>query len=162
MRRKLNTYRSLKTSPARSALMSKIRAKHTEPEMVVRRALRNLGYRYRMHARELPGCPDIVLRRFSTIIEVKGCFWHGHRCLKGRLPRSNRFYWLPKLKRNKTRDLKNERKLRRMGWRVKTIWECRLKKMGSRELNSKLVALLKKREKASVYATPSTKAPRMG
>src|SRR5580704_9303211 len=142
MKPKKNGRRKLRTTPERSALMSRIRAKNTQPEMLVRRVLHGLGYRFRLHVRDLPGCPDIVLRRYRTIIQVKGCFWHGHRCLKGRLPRSNRFYWLPKLRMNKTRDLTNERKLRRLGWRVRTIWECKLKKMNVEELCSKLIAIL--------------------
>jgi DNA mismatch endonuclease (patch repair protein) len=142
MRRKPTKPRELKTTPERSALMSKIRAKNTKPEMLVRRVLRGLGYRFRLHVRELPGCPDIVLPRQSTIIQVKGCFWHGHRCLKGRLPRSNRFYWVPKLRKNKLRDSRNEKQLRRMGWRVETIWECKLKKMEISDLTSKLVGIL--------------------
>ncbi len=136
MRPKNKRYRKLRTTPKRSALMSKIRAKNTHPEMTVRRALHGLGYRFRLHVRKLPGC------RHGTIIQVKGCFWHGHRCLKGRLPRSNRFYWVPKLRRNKARDLTNERKLRRMGWRVRTIWECKLKKMKVKDLCSKLIAMV--------------------
>jgi DNA mismatch endonuclease (patch repair protein) len=142
MKPKKNGRRKLRTTPERSALMSRIRAKNTQPEMLVRRALHGLGYRFRLHVRDLPGCPDIVLRRYATVIQVKGCFWHGHRCLKGRLPRSNRFYWVPKLRRNKARDLTNERKLRRMGWRVRTIWECRLKKMRVQDLCSKLIAMV--------------------
>jgi DNA mismatch endonuclease, patch repair protein len=134
--------RELKTTPERSALMSKIRAKNTSPEITVRHALHGLGYRFRLHVRELPGCPDIVLPRYRTIIQIKGCFWHGHRCLKGRLPRSNRFYWVPKLRMNKARDLTNERKLRRMGWRVRTVWECKLKKMSNEDLCSKLTDML--------------------
>ena len=132
----------LKTTPQRSALMSRIRSKDTKPELLVRRVLHGLGYKFRLHVRELPGCPDIMMRRYSTIIQVKGCFWHGHNCLKGRLPRSNRSYWLPKLRLNKSRDLKNERRLRRMGWRVKTLWECRLKNMSAEKLRSKLAAML--------------------
>jgi DNA mismatch endonuclease, patch repair protein len=142
MRQRLSKDRKVKTSPERSALMSRIRAKHTQPEMVVRRALQDLGYRFRLHARELPGCPDIVLKRYATIIQIKGCFWHGHSCLKGRLPRCNRFYWLPKLRKNKTRDSANERKLRRMGWKVRTIWECKLKKLEAQDLRSRLTAIL--------------------
>jgi DNA mismatch endonuclease, patch repair protein len=132
----------LKTTEERSALMSKIRAKDTRPELFVRRALRANGYRFRLHVRDLPGCPDIVLSRNRTIIQVKGCFWHGHACLKGRAPRTNRHYWLPKLENNKLRDSVNERKLRRMGWRVKTLWECKLKKMDEQALRSKLAALI--------------------
>jgi DNA mismatch endonuclease, patch repair protein len=141
MNRKKNK-RKLRTTPQRSALMSKIRAKNTKPEMTVRRALHGLGYRFRLHVRQLPGCPDIVMRRHSTVIQVKGCFWHGHNCLKGRLPKSNRFYWLPKLRLNKVRDSKNEHRLRRMGWRVKTVWECKLKNMKKDELRAKLSAML--------------------
>lgn len=122
--------------------MSRIRAKNTKPEMVVRGALSRLGYRFRLHVRKLPGCPDIVLPRYATVIQVKGCFWHGHDCLKGRLPRSNRSYWIPKLKLNKMRDRKNERKLRRMGWSVKTIWECRLKNMEAEDLRAKLLNMV--------------------
>src|SRR5690349_16997975 len=114
MKRESIKSRTLKTTPERSALMSKIRSKDTQPEMLVRRVLHGLGHRFRLHVRKLPGCPDIVLPRHSTIIQIKGCFWHGHRCLKGRLPRSNRFYWLPKLRKNKVRDSRNERQLRRM------------------------------------------------
>lgn len=122
--------------------MSKIRSKDTRPELFVRRTLHSAGCRFRLHVRELPGCPDIVLRRHRTIIQVKGCFWHGHSCLKGRTPRTNLHYWLPKLKHNKLRDLVNERKLRRMGWRVRTFWECRLKRMTKVELSERLKAIL--------------------
>jgi DNA mismatch endonuclease, patch repair protein len=146
MKAKLNKGRlQLATTPERSALMSKIRAKDTQPEMLVRRLLHRLGYRFRLHVRELPGCPDIVMHRHTTIIQVKGCFWHGHNCLKGRLPRSNRFYWLPKLKLNKSRDVKNERKLRRLGWRVRTLWECHLKSMRPEELGLKLMKILREK-----------------
>jgi DNA mismatch endonuclease (patch repair protein) len=109
----------------RSETMSRIRSKDTKPEMLVRKALHRLGFRFRVHVRDLPGCPDIVLPKYSTIIQVKGCFWHGHTCRDGRLPKSNREYWVPKLLRNKERDISNERKLRRMGWSVRTLWECR-------------------------------------
>src|SRR5258708_39131591 len=84
MKPKSKRHGKLRTTPKRSALMSKIRAKNTQPEMTVRRALHGLGYRFRLHVRKLPGCPDIVMPRHGTIIQVKGCFWHGHRCLKGR------------------------------------------------------------------------------
>lgn len=124
--------------------MAAIRAKHTQPELRVGRVLRALGYKFRLHVRSLPGCPDIVLGRHRKIIQVKGCFWHGHRCLKGRLPKTNRSYWVPKLKGNKRRDITNERKLRRMGWSVRSIWECRMKKMDSRELVRHLANLLKR------------------
>jgi len=85
----------LKTTAARSANMARIRSKDTKPEMLVRKALHRLGFRFRLHVRNLPGCPDIVLPKYQTIIQVKGCFWHGHTCRDGRLPNSNREYWIP-------------------------------------------------------------------
>jgi len=127
----------LVTTPARSALMSRIRSVNTKPELLVRRALHNLGYRFRLHVRNLPGCPDIVLPKYRTIIEVKGCFWHGHSCRDGRLPNSNVEYWTPKLLRNRKRDKTNESKLRRLGWSVHCLWECKLERcteVGLREL----------------------------
>ncbi|MGP8252191.1 MAG: very short patch repair endonuclease [Terracidiphilus sp.] len=90
-------------SAARSANMAKIRSKDTKPEMLVRRALHRLGFRFRLHVRDLPGHPDIVLPKHRTIIEVKGCFWHGHNCNDGRTPKTNKAYWLPKLERNEAR-----------------------------------------------------------
>jgi DNA mismatch endonuclease (patch repair protein) len=113
---------------ARSAQMARIRSKDTKPEMIVRRALHSLGFRFRLHVRELPGCPDIVLPRHRTIIQVKGCFWHGHACRGGRVPRSNTAYWIPKLIQNRERDRSNERKLRRLGWSVHSVWECHLRR----------------------------------
>jgi DNA mismatch endonuclease, patch repair protein len=116
----------LVTTPARSALMSRIRSKDTKPEMLVRRALHRLGFRFRLHVRTLPGRPDIVLTKHHTIIQVKGCFWHGHNCPDGRLPKSNSEYWTPKLMKNRNRDRLNERKLRGLGWSVHCVWECHL------------------------------------
>jgi DNA mismatch endonuclease (patch repair protein) len=114
------------TAAMRSAMMSRIRSKDTKPEMLVRKALHRLGFRFRLHVRDLPGRPDIVLPKYRIIIQVKGCFWHGHTCRDGRFPKSNREYWVPKLLRNKERDISNERKLRRMSWSVRTLWECRI------------------------------------
>src|SRR5271157_2151848 len=96
------------TAAERSAMMSRIRSKDTKPEILVRKALHRLGFRFRLHIPDLPGHPDIVLPKFGTIIQVKGCFWHGHTCRDGRLPKSNREYWVPKLLRNKERDIANE------------------------------------------------------
>ena len=136
------TAQKLVTTPARSALMSRIRSVNTKPEMLVRRALHNLGYRFRLHVRNLPGCPDIVLPKYRTIIEVKGCFWHGHSCRGGQLPASNVEYWTPKLLRNRERDRANERKLRRLGWSVHCLWECKLEhctEVGLREVLCKML-----------------------
>jgi DNA mismatch endonuclease (patch repair protein) len=114
------------TPPERSANMSRIRSKDTKPEMLVRKALHRLGFRFRLHMRELPGRPDIVLPKYRTVIQVKGCFWHGHSCPDGRLPKSNRDYWVPKLLGNRRRDLANDRKLRRLGRSVHNLWERRV------------------------------------
>jgi DNA mismatch endonuclease (patch repair protein) len=122
------------TPEKRSEVMAAIRAKDTKPEITVRRALHAMGFRFRLHAAGLPGLPDIVLRRLETIVQVKGCFWHGHRCLKGRVPEVNRPYWQAKIAGNKARDARNERRLRAMGWRVKTVWECRVRRSSPEEL----------------------------
>src|ERR1700679_3894425 len=93
------------TSPERSANMSRIRSKDTKPEMLVRKALHRLGFRFRLHVRGLPGRPDIVLPKYRTVIQVKGCFWHGHTCPDGRMPKSNEDYWVPKLLREPRWDI---------------------------------------------------------
>jgi DNA mismatch endonuclease (patch repair protein) len=127
---------------ARSEQMSRIRSKDTKPEMAVRRALHQLGFRFRLHVRELPGCPDIVLPKYKTIIQVKGCFWHGHACRGGRLPKSNRAYWVPKLLRNRERDCSDERRLRRLGWSVHSVWECSLRRCGEAGLKTILLKIM--------------------
>ena len=107
--------------------MSTIRSKDTGPELIVRRLVHSIGYRYRLHVKTLPGKPDMVLPRHNAIILVHGCFWHLHSsCPDGRLPATNQDYWTPKLQRNVQRDRSNIRKLRRLGWRVLVIWECQL------------------------------------
>lgn len=115
-----------KLSPERrSENMRNIRSKHTSPEMIVRRLVHGMGYRYRLHVPTLPGKPDLVFPRLKKIIEVRGCFWHQHKsCIDGRVPKSRVGYWLPKLMRNQSRDKENHKQLRRMGWKVMTLWEC--------------------------------------
>ncbi|MGD0546712.1 MAG: very short patch repair endonuclease [Terracidiphilus sp.] len=130
------------TVAERSAMMSRIRSKDTKPELLVRKSLHSLGFRFRLHVRGLPGHPDIVLPKYRTIIQVKGCFWHGHTCRDGRLPNSNRGYWVPKLLRNKQRDTSNDRKLRRMGWSVHNLWECRIYARSQEGLEKLLTAML--------------------
>jgi len=134
----------LLTTPARSALMSQIRSADTKPELSVRRALHRLGYRFRLHVRGLPGSPDIVLPKHRTIIQVKGCFWHRHSCIGERFPRTNSHFWIPKLIRNCERDEVNERKLRRLGWSVHSLWECRIKKWSDERLEETLQRILPK------------------
>lgn len=105
--------------------MSRIRSKDTVPELLVRRAAHALGYRFRLHRKDLPGKPDLVFPRLRSVIFVQGCFWHLHQgCREGRIPRSRREYWEPKLKRNVERDLAALAQLEASGWRVLTIWEC--------------------------------------
>jgi len=107
--------------------MSLIRSKDTKPELVVRRLIHSLGYRYRLHRRDLPGVPDLVFPSRQAVIFVHGCFWHRHNCDAGaRSPKSRRAYWLPKLSGNKKRDERNRRSLARTGWRTLVIWECQL------------------------------------
>jgi len=106
--------------------MAAIRSKDTTPERVVRRAVHRLGYRFRLHVRELPGTPDIVLPRHRKVVEVRGCFWHVHRCGRCRVPATRRAYWAAKLRRTAARDAWNLRALRRLGWRVLVVWECQV------------------------------------
>lgn len=116
-------------SPAkRSAVMARIRSKDTGPELFVRAVLCSMNLRYRLNVRTLPGCPDIVLRRFKAIIFVHGCFWHLHSCRDGTIPKSRVAYWRPKLVGNRDRDRKNVRRLARQGWDVLRIWGCDIEK----------------------------------
>jgi len=112
---------------SRSALMSRIGGKNTAPEFVVRRLLFALGYRFRLHRRDLPGTPDIVFPSRKSAIFVNGCFWHAHGCRIGRPPKSRQEFWLPKLERNRSKDASNRRALLKLGWRVLTIWQCQTK-----------------------------------
>ncbi|KAB2958565.1 MAG: DNA mismatch endonuclease Vsr [Candidatus Methylomirabilis oxygeniifera] len=112
----------------RSERMSRVRSKDTKPELVVRRLVHGAGYRYRLHRRELPGCPDLVFPARRKVIFVHGCFWHRHaRCPNCRLPKSRLDFWEPKLKANRDRDRRNERLLRKGGWSVLVVWECEVR-----------------------------------
>lgn len=111
----------------RSKIMALVCGKNTRPELVVRKLVFGMGYRYRLHARDLPGQPDLVFRKKGKVIFVHGCFWHRHDgCPLARLPKSRSDFWLPKLEGNRLRDKRNERALTRQGWAVLTIWECQL------------------------------------
>ena len=115
------------TPQERSARMALIRGKNTKPELLVRRLVHSLGYRYRLHRSDLPGKPDMVFPGRGKIVLVHGCFWHRHKeCALARLPKSRGEFWLPKLEGNAKRDARNIRALRRQGWGVMTIWECQL------------------------------------
>ena len=110
---------------ARSRIMRAVRSKNTTPEMKIRRLLHSLGYRYRLHRKDLPGSPDVVFPSRRKVIFVNGCFWHGHQCKRGaRVPKSNTDYWLKKIARNVERDAAVCEKLQRSGWATLTIWEC--------------------------------------
>jgi len=112
----------------RSRMMSGIRASDTAPEMMVRRFLHGLGYRYVLHDRRLPGRPDIVLPRHGVVVQVQGCFWHAHEnCAYFRLPQTRRPFWEQKLLGNRARDHRNELELITAGWRVASVWECALR-----------------------------------
>lgn len=111
----------------RSALMARIRGKNTKPEVLVRSALHGAGFRFRIHSRALPGRPDIVLPRHRVAIFVHGCFWHRHGCTLSSMPASRRRFWRDKFERNVARDARNARALRKLGWRVYTVWECSLR-----------------------------------
>ena len=112
----------------RSALMARIRSKDTKPELVVRSILHRLGFRFRIHRKDLPGKPDIVLPRHHKIILVQGCFWHGHTCILASKPKSNQKYWQEKIKTNKLRDRRVKRELIKQGWSVFELWECEIRK----------------------------------
>ncbi|MBX7184803.1 MAG: DNA mismatch endonuclease Vsr [Vicinamibacteria bacterium] len=112
----------------RSRIMRGIRTKNTRPELQVRSAIHRMGYRFRLHRRDLPGRPDIVLARHQTVVFVHGCFWHRHRrCKRATIPQANRAFWAAKLTKNATRDLLTVKTLRRLGWRVLTVWSCQTK-----------------------------------
>jgi DNA mismatch endonuclease (patch repair protein) len=109
----------------RSRMMSGIRGRDTKPELGVRRYLHARGFRYRLHARELPGRPDIVLPRHRTVVFVHGCFWHRHEgCRFAYTPKSRQEFWLPKLEGNAVRDARDQQRLRDLGWCVEVVWEC--------------------------------------
>ena len=108
--------------------MSRIAGKDTKPEELVRKYLFSKGFRYRKNVKTLPGCPDIVLPRYKTVIFVNGCFWHKHDCPRFVWPSTNEEYWRPKIMGNVERDKRNFAELQQLGWTVLTVWECELKK----------------------------------
>lgn len=116
----------------RSRIMRLVKGKDTGPEIIVRRTLHKLGFRFRLHSAGLPGRPDVVLPRWKVAIFVHGCFWHQHPgCRRAARPKSHARFWNKKLDRNVARDRRNARRLRAAGWRVKTLWECQTANAGS-------------------------------
>jgi len=143
---------------SRSAIMRAVRSMNTAPEVVVRKLLHSLGYRYRLHVKGLPGKPDIVFSSRKKAVFVHGCFWHGHDCARGsRVPKSNTEYWTAKIARNHARDLATLKSLEAAGWAVLLLWECELRDESG--LVSRLVKFLnadKKRADGSLVAHRST------
>ncbi|QDU92719.1 very short patch repair endonuclease [Lignipirellula cremea] len=125
----------------RSQIMRAVRGKDTAPELIVRRLVHALGYRFRLHRADLPGKPDLVFPGRRKVIFVHGCFWHQHACSRGaRLPKSNREYWKAKLDRNRRRDRRHRDALRRLDWASLVVWECQLKKVAP--LTARLIRFL--------------------
>lgn len=115
------------TPEQRSERMSQVRNSNTKPEMIVRRMIHGMGYRYGLHSKKLPGHPDLVFASRKKLIFVNGCFWHLHGCNHYRMPKSRKEFWEPKLKKNVERDRAVRQQLKEKGWEVLTIWECELK-----------------------------------
>lgn len=112
----------------RSEIMRAVKSKNTTPEMTVRKLVFSMGYRYRLHRKDLPGSPDLVFPGRKKVIFVHGCFWHGHGCKKGAPPKSRQDYWMSKITTNKIRDKMVQALLKRQGWGVLVIWQCQLPK----------------------------------
>jgi DNA mismatch endonuclease (patch repair protein) len=121
------------TKSQRSLLMGRIRGKNTGPELAVRSILHRCGYRFRLHQKDLPGKPDIVLPRHRKIVLVHGCFWHGHTCRLASKPKSNESYWSLKIQTNRARDSRNLEALVSQGWKVLELWECDIRKANGLE-----------------------------
>ena len=122
----------------RSALMKRVKQKHTAPELTVRKALHKRGLRYKIGDPKLPGRPDLSFPRYRSVVFVHGCFWHGHECRAGRLPTTNTDYWIAKIEANRNRDARKEQALCDLGWRVFTVWQCQLR---SAERENRLMEL---------------------
>ncbi len=131
------TMSDVHTKKVRSFNMSQIKGKNTKPEVLTRKFLHANGFRFKLHDKKLPGKPDIVLPKYKTVIEIQGCFWHGHtNCKYFVLPKSNKVFWRNKISDNIKRDIDNEIKIKELGWNLIIIWECELK-------NEKMDATLK-------------------
>ncbi|WP_374090127.1 very short patch repair endonuclease [Methylomicrobium lacus] len=136
------------TPEQRSERMGRIRGKDTKPEMIVRRLVHGMGYRYRLHRRDLPGCPDLVFPRYRKVLFVHGCFWHCHpdpMCKLARLPKSRLDFWQPKLEGNRRRDGENEAAILALNWRFMIVWECELK--DTQSLAKKIKSFLEEENK---------------
>lgn len=128
------------TAEERSHRMSLIRSRDTTPELSLRRALHGKGLRYRLHVSGLPGRPDIVFPSRRVVVFVNGCFWHGHNCATGHIPKSNSAFWRQKVERNRSRDARNIISLRKAGWKVIVVWECHVRSRVTIESSAARVA----------------------
>jgi DNA mismatch endonuclease (patch repair protein) len=131
---------------ARSELMSRVRQKHTAPEMAVRRLLHAEGLRYVLHPDDLPGRPDLLFPKYRAAVFVHGCFWHGHDCRAGRIPSTNTAFWQSKIGRNRERDSRKTMELETRGWRVFCVWECETKRADVDRRISALALAIKRLE----------------
>jgi DNA mismatch endonuclease (patch repair protein) len=119
----------------RRRTMQAVKSRDTGPEMIVRQMLHAEGYRYRLHRKSLPGCPDLVFPSRRKVLFINGCFWHGHACPHGsRVPKANRQYWQKKIARNRERDIQSREALTALGWQSLTIWECEIKALDLADL----------------------------
>ncbi|MDQ1817322.1 very short patch repair endonuclease [Massilia sp. CCM 9210] len=127
----------------RSQIMRAVHSKDTRPELIIRKTLHALGYRYQIHCNNLPGSPDIVFSKRRKVIFVHGCFWHGHNCKRGiRKPKANAEYWEAKIAKNQIRDTRSMDELKSAGWETSVVWECELKVRNRAELETRLTAFL--------------------
>jgi DNA mismatch endonuclease (patch repair protein) len=139
------------TKQERSERMGRVKGADTKPEMVVRRLVHAMGYRYRLHGRDLPGKPDIVFRSRKKVIFVHGCFWHRHPgCKLARIPKTRLDFWVPKLEGNRERDIRNQQALGQMGWRYLVIWECEIGDRG--DLENRILEFLGGSERETITA----------
>jgi len=136
-----------RTPEQRRRIMQAVRTKNTGPEMVVRSAVHRMGFRFRLHRKDLPGTPDLVFPSKRKVIFVHGCYWHGHDCSKGHLPKSRLGYWGPKIARNRERDSANVTALKAAGWQALVVWQCETRQTGAlrRRLSRFLGMLPRKR-----------------
>jgi len=129
------------TKEKRSWNMSRVKGKNTKPELVVRSFLHNNGYRFRLHRKDLPGKPDIVLPKYNTVVFIHGCFWHQHKnCKRATIPKTNKKYWIPKLQKNIENDKRYTKELKSLGWKIIILWECQINR---NRFEKKLIAGIK-------------------
>jgi len=141
------------TPEKRSRMMAAIRSKDTGPEITIRKGLHAKGFRYRLHVKKLPGKPDMVFKSRNAVIQIHGCFWHGHDCALFKWPKSNSEFWHAKITANKIRDRKNIDALRKLGWRVLIVYECAIKNKPEKEINAIIEKIADFLGKDSEYAT---------